>query len=98
MLSRSVSLINRQGINVARSSLNSQVRRTLLQSVGSQSTRTFASSTYEKYRDILEQLGLQKTGNKGVFDGEWKGNGELIASLNPVNNQVIAEVVQVSLR
>ncbi|CAO3639850.1 unnamed protein product [Cunninghamella blakesleeana] len=95
MLSRSVSLLNRQGINVTRTSLNTQVRRTLLQFVGSQSaTRTFASSTYEKHRDILEQLGLQKTGNKGVFDGEWKGNGDLIASINPVNNQVIAEVVQ----
>lgn len=55
-------------------------------------------STFEKHRDTLEKLGIEKTNNKGVFDGEWKGSGELTASLNPVNNEVIAEVVTVCER
>jgi aldehyde dehydrogenase family 7 protein A1 len=53
------------------------------------------SSTWNEHRNVLEQLGLEKSGNKGVFDGEWKGNGDVVPSLNPVNNQVIAEVRQV---
>jgi hypothetical protein len=53
-------------------------------------------STFDKHRPIFEALGLDKTGNKGVFDGEWKGSGEIVPSYNPVNNEVIAEVITVS--
>ncbi|KAI9317074.1 Aldehyde/histidinol dehydrogenase [Dichotomocladium elegans] len=50
-------------------------------------------STFDKYRDTFDRFGITKTGNKGVFDGEWKGTGSVIPSVNPVDNQVIAEVV-----
>ncbi|KAI8341720.1 Aldehyde/histidinol dehydrogenase [Chlamydoabsidia padenii] len=52
------------------------------------------STSWEEHRQVLEQLGLQKSGNMGVFDGEWKGNGDVVPSFNPVNNKVIAEVRQ----
>jgi hypothetical protein len=51
-------------------------------------------STYEKHKDTLESLGIRKQ-NKGVFDGEWKGSGSVMQSVNPVNNEVIAEVTTV---
>ena len=54
-------------------------------------------STFEKHKDIFSQFGIQKTGNQGVFDGTWKGSGPTMASMNPVNNEVIAEVVSVCL-
>ncbi|KAI8374318.1 Aldehyde/histidinol dehydrogenase [Radiomyces spectabilis] len=50
-------------------------------------------STFDKHREIFEQLGIDKTNNKGVFDGEWKGSGSIMPSINPVNNEVMAEVV-----
>ncbi|KAI7869938.1 Aldehyde/histidinol dehydrogenase [Spinellus fusiger] len=50
-------------------------------------------STFDKHRDIFESLGIEKTNNKGVFDGEWTGSGPIVPSFNPVNNQIIAEVV-----
>lgn len=53
-------------------------------------------TTFEKHRDIFDKLGIDKTNNKGVFDGEWKGSGPVMPSINPVNNQVIAEVVSVT--
>lgn len=53
-------------------------------------------STFDKHRDIFEALGLDKTNNKGVFDGEWKGSGPVVPSYNPVNNEIIAEVITVS--
>lgn len=53
-------------------------------------------TTFEKHRDIFDKLGIEKTNNKGVFDGEWKGSGPVMPSINPVNNQVIAEVVSVN--
>jgi aldehyde dehydrogenase family 7 protein A1 len=52
-------------------------------------------STYEKHKDTFEALGISKQ-NKGVFDGEWKGSGSVMTSVNPVNNEVIAEVTTVS--
>lgn len=54
-------------------------------------------STFDKHRSVFESLGLDKTNNKGVFDGEWKGSGPVVPSYNPVNNEVIAEVITVSL-
>ncbi|KAI8988335.1 Aldehyde/histidinol dehydrogenase [Mycotypha africana] len=50
-------------------------------------------STFDKHHSVFEALGLQKTNNRGVFDGEWKGSGDVVPSYNPVNNEVIAEVV-----
>lgn len=53
-------------------------------------------STFDKHRSVFESLGIDKTNNKGVFDGEWKGSGPVVPSYNPVNNEVIAEVTTVS--
>jgi aldehyde dehydrogenase family 7 protein A1 len=52
-------------------------------------------STFDKHREVFDAFGLEKSNNKGVFDGEWKGSGKIVPSINPVNNEVIAEVVQV---
>ncbi|KAG2183488.1 hypothetical protein INT43_006494 [Umbelopsis isabellina] len=54
-------------------------------------------STYDKHKDVLEALGISKQ-NKGVFDGEWKGSGSVMQSINPVNNEVIAEVTTGSVQ
>ena len=56
----------------------------------------YMSTIYDKYKDTFERFGIAKSGNKGVFDGEWKGSGPVIKSVNPVNNEVIAEVISVS--
>ncbi|KAI8088747.1 Aldehyde/histidinol dehydrogenase [Halteromyces radiatus] len=88
MLSRSVSLLTRS----ARTS-SSAWRRPLLANTVNSTVRQY-SSTWDQHSQVFEQLGLQKSGNLGVFDGEWKGNGDVIPSINPVNNQVIAEVRQ----
>ena len=40
---------------------------------------------------FLKELGLTEECN-GVFDGEWRGNGPLLESLCPANNEVIAKV------
>jgi aldehyde dehydrogenase family 7 protein A1 len=53
-------------------------------------------STFDKHRSVFDALGLDKTNNLGVFDGEWKGSGNIVPSYNPVNNEVIAEVITVS--
>lgn len=82
MLSRSASLLSRS------------VRTSSWRPAMMTGLRSY-SSTWNEHRHVLEQLGLEKSGNKGVFDGEWKGNGDVVPSLNPVNNQVIAEVRQV---
>lgn len=50
-------------------------------------------STFDKHKTIFDQLGISKTGNTGVFHGEWKASGPVMPSVNPVNNEVIAEVV-----
>ncbi|KAG2223239.1 hypothetical protein INT45_006120 [Circinella minor] len=53
----------------------------------------YMSTIYDKHKDTFERFGITKSGNKGVFDGEWKGSGPVIKSINPVNNEVIAEVI-----
>lgn len=53
-------------------------------------------STFEKHHSVFKSLGIEKSNNKGVFDGEWKGSGEIVPSINPVNNEVMAEVLTVS--
>jgi aldehyde dehydrogenase family 7 member A1 len=40
---------------------------------------------------FLKDLGLERV-NKGVFNGEWISNGEIIKSIDPATNEVIAEV------
>lgn len=40
---------------------------------------------------FLKELGLERI-NKGVYSGEWSGNGEVVKSIDPATNEVIAEV------
>lgn len=40
---------------------------------------------------FLKELGLERT-NKGVYCGEWSGSGEIVKSIDPATNEVIAEV------
>lgn len=40
---------------------------------------------------FLKELGLERV-NKGAYNGEWIGNGEVIESIDPATKEVIAEV------
>lgn len=40
---------------------------------------------------FLKDLGLERF-NKGVYNGEWSGSGEITKSIDPATNKVIAEV------
>ncbi|KAL4195758.1 hypothetical protein AMTRI_Chr04g242680 [Amborella trichopoda] len=54
------------------------------------------SSTGKREYQFLKELGLGSR-NFGCFaNGVWKGNGPTVTSLNPANNQAIAEVVEAS--
>jgi hypothetical protein len=46
---------------------------------------------------LLQRLGLQAAvANGGVFDGRWQpGQGEVVASVDPATDRVIAHVAQV---
>jgi aldehyde dehydrogenase family 7 protein A1 len=49
-------------------------------------------SEFAQHSKLLKRLGLDFE-NAGVFDGKWKiGKGELIHSINPATNQIIASV------
>eukprot|EP01091_Cochliopodium_minus_P019057 TRINITY_DN788_c0_g1_i1.p1 TRINITY_DN788_c0_g1~~TRINITY_DN788_c0_g1_i1.p1 ORF type:complete len:530 (-),score=185.38 TRINITY_DN788_c0_g1_i1:33-1622(-) len=52
--------------------------------------KRFYSSNKSKY-SFLSSLGIEKE-NKGVYNGEWFGAGQLFESINPVDNEVIATV------
>lgn len=40
---------------------------------------------------FLKDLGLERV-NKGAYNGEWRGNGEIVKSIDPATKEVIAEV------
>uniref|UniRef100_A0A915EFC1 aldehyde dehydrogenase (NAD(+)) n=1 Tax=Ditylenchus dipsaci TaxID=166011 RepID=A0A915EFC1_9BILA len=40
---------------------------------------------------FLKELGLTEK-NNGVFNGQWKGSGKVVDSVNPATNEVIAQV------
>ncbi|XP_076047135.1 aldehyde dehydrogenase 7 family member A1 [Oratosquilla oratoria] len=42
---------------------------------------------------FLKELGLGET-NKGVYNGQWTGNGEVVTSMCPANKRPIAQVQQ----
>ncbi|KAI8902719.1 Aldehyde/histidinol dehydrogenase [Globomyces pollinis-pini] len=50
------------------------------------------ASEYSKHSTLLKSLGLDEV-NDGVFDGKWHaGKGELVHSINPATNKIIASV------
>ncbi|GLT56034.1 hypothetical protein SLA2020_291070 [Shorea laevis] len=51
-----------------------------------------------KEYEFLSEIGLSSS-NLGCFvNGTWKGNGPVVSSLNPANNQKIAEVREASIQ
>ena len=51
-----------------------------------------STSEYALHKQLLESLGLAEV-NPGVFNGKWsKGGGELVHSINPATNNIIASV------
>ncbi|XP_076333157.1 aldehyde dehydrogenase 7 family member A1 isoform X1 [Tachypleus tridentatus] len=64
-------------------------------------SKTMSSSSLflieEPKFSFLKELGLEEK-NLGVYNGKWSGNGEVIQSVCPANNQPIAEVVQGNIK
>lgn len=57
-------------------------------------SRMMSSSRYlidDPKFSFLKELGIERL-NKGVYNGEWFGNGEITKSFDPATNEVIAEV------
>ncbi|KAI8930115.1 Aldehyde/histidinol dehydrogenase [Entophlyctis helioformis] len=48
-----------------------------------------AGDEFSKHAALLRRLDLDSE-NKGVFNGTWSGSGELVYSINPATNNVIA--------
>jgi len=43
--------------------------------------------------DVLQSLGLSTSGElNGVYDGQWKGSGEIIHSICPTTGEILAHV------
>jgi aldehyde dehydrogenase family 7 protein A1 len=56
--------------------------------------RFTTASEFSKHSELLSNLGLESQ-NPGIFDGSWKeGKGELVHSINPATNNIIASVRQ----
>lgn len=57
----------------------------------------FLEMSFEKKEyEFLKEIGIHPR-NLGCYaNGAWKGNGPLVSSLNPANNQAIADVVEAS--
>ncbi|KAI0495958.1 hypothetical protein KFK09_022265 [Dendrobium nobile] len=50
-----------------------------------------------KEYQFLSEIGLGPRNPGCYLNGSWRGSGPLVASLNPANNEVIAEVVEASV-
>jgi aldehyde dehydrogenase family 7 member A1 len=56
--------------------------------------RFSTKSEYSKHSNLLSSLGLESE-NLGIFDGSWSvGKGEMVHSINPATNNIIASVRQ----
>jgi len=55
-----------------------------------------AQLNFSKYA-FLRELGLSETNNGCYRRGEWVGNGQSYTSVNPHNNEKIAEIKCASL-
>lgn len=70
------------------------LRRKPLSSV---STRSLARLLSTRASTILSALNLPTAGEiSGVYDGEWKGSGEVVKSICPTTGEVLAHVKTVS--
>jgi aldehyde dehydrogenase (NAD+) len=44
-------------------------------------------------QEMLKKLGIEAV-NHGAFNGQWLGSGEKLASISPIDGEVIAEIIQ----
>ena len=44
----------------------------------------------------LGDIGIKEV-NEGVYDGTWGGRGNIVTSVSPINDQPIAQVVEVNI-
>lgn len=51
----------------------------------------------KKEHEFLKEIGLGSENLGGYVNGEWKASGPIISTVNPSNNQKIAEVKEVSI-
>src|SRR3989338_6021551 len=56
----------------------------------SSSMRAASSLSYSKH-GFLKELGLKEV-NEGVYDGAWKGSGDLFTSYDQATNEAIAQI------
>lgn len=68
----------------------SSVLRTQLKGI-KMASRSVSYLIEDPKYSFLKELGLEKQ-NAGVYNGQWKGSGELIKSYSPASGKVIAEV------
>ena len=53
----------------------------------------FARALSIRASDVLQSLGLPTSGElNGVYDGQWKGSGEIIHSICPTTGETLARV------
>lgn len=43
----------------------------------------------------LADIGIKEV-NEGVYNGSWSGNGNVVTSISPINEQPIAQVIEVN--
>ncbi|KAF3643813.1 putative transcription initiation factor iib [Capsicum annuum] len=55
---------------------------------------SFAKKEYE----FLKQIGIGPKNPGNYINGTWKATGSVISTINPANNQTIAEVVEASAK
>ncbi|XP_047342346.1 aldehyde dehydrogenase family 7 member B4 [Impatiens glandulifera] len=53
-------------------------------------------TSLKKEYEFLNDIGLSSRNSGCYIDGAWKGNGPIVYSINPANNQTIAEVIEAS--
>ncbi|CAM8887906.1 unnamed protein product [Rhodiola kirilowii] len=51
----------------------------------------------KKEYEFLTEIGLSSRNLGGFVDGKWQASGSIVSSVNPANNQKIAQVVEASL-
>ncbi|KAK6911847.1 Aldehyde dehydrogenase domain [Dillenia turbinata] len=55
-------------------------------------------SFVKKDYEFLKEIGVGPNNLGSYVNGSWKGSGPVVSSLNPANNQVIAQVTEASIR
>ncbi|CAA3002666.1 aldehyde dehydrogenase family 7 member B4 [Olea europaea subsp. europaea] len=67
-------------------------------SESSTTSPSYEMSSMKKEYEFLKEIGLGSRNLGCYINGLWQGNGPVISSVNPANNQRIAEVVEASFQ